>query len=29
MSDKLGHLTFGRKHDQVFLGRDLGRKGLQ
>ncbi|HOB35241.1 MAG: ATP-dependent metallopeptidase FtsH/Yme1/Tma family protein [Firmicutes bacterium] len=26
MSDKLGHLTFGRKHDQVFLGRDLGRE---
>lgn len=26
MSDKLGPLTFGRKHDQVFLGRDLGRE---
>ena len=25
MSDRLGPLTFGRKHDQVFLGRDLGR----
>lgn len=26
MSDRLGPLTFGRKHDQVFLGRDLGRE---
>jgi cell division protease FtsH len=24
MSEKLGHLTFGRKHHQVFLGRELG-----
>ena len=24
MSDKLGHVTFGRKHHQVFLGRDIG-----
>ena len=24
MSKDLGHLTFGRKHHQVFLGRDLG-----
>ena len=23
MSEKLGHLTFGRRHSQVFLGRDL------
>ncbi len=23
MSDKLGHLTFGKRHDQVFLGRDI------
>jgi len=23
MSDKLGHLTFGRRHHQVFLGRDI------
>lgn len=23
MSDKLGPLTFGQKHDSVFLGRDL------
>ena len=26
MSDTLGHLTFGRKHHQVFLGRDLGEE---
>lgn len=26
MSDKLGPLTFGRKHEQIFLGRDLGRE---
>jgi len=26
MSDKLGPITFGRKQDQVFLGRDLGRE---
>lgn len=26
MSDKLGPLTFGRKQEQVFLGRDLGRE---
>ena len=25
MSDKLGPITLGKKHDQVFLGRDLGR----
>jgi cell division protease FtsH len=25
MSDALGPITLGRKHDQVFLGRDLGR----
>lgn len=24
MSDKLGPLTFGKKHENVFLGRDLG-----
>jgi cell division protease FtsH len=23
MSDKLGHLTFGRREEQVFLGRDI------
>lgn len=23
MSDKLGHLTFGKRHHQVFLGRDI------
>jgi cell division protease FtsH len=23
MSEKLGHLTFGRRHSQVFLGRDI------
>ncbi|MFH1782767.1 MAG: ATP-dependent zinc metalloprotease FtsH [Candidatus Omnitrophota bacterium] len=26
MSDKLGHLTFGRRDHQVFLGRDLGEE---
>ncbi|QSQ08460.1 ATP-dependent zinc metalloprotease FtsH [Koleobacter methoxysyntrophicus] len=25
MSEKLGSLTFGNKHDEVFLGRDLAR----
>lgn len=25
MSEKLGPITFGRRQDQVFLGRDLGR----
>ncbi|NQT06245.1 MAG: ATP-dependent metallopeptidase FtsH/Yme1/Tma family protein [Candidatus Omnitrophica bacterium] len=24
MSQKLGHLTFGRPHENIFLGRDLG-----
>jgi len=23
MSEKLGHLTFGRRHQQIFLGRDI------
>ncbi|MCK5450450.1 MAG: ATP-dependent zinc metalloprotease FtsH [Candidatus Omnitrophica bacterium] len=23
MSERLGHLTFGRRHEQIFLGRDL------
>ncbi|MBU1084591.1 MAG: ATP-dependent zinc metalloprotease FtsH [Candidatus Omnitrophota bacterium] len=23
MSERLGHLTFGRRHDQIFLGRDI------
>ena len=26
MSEKLGHLTFGRSHENVFLGRDLGEE---
>jgi len=26
MSEKLGHLTFGRPHEQIFLGRDLGEE---
>ena len=26
MSDKLGHLTFGKRHDQVFLGRDISEE---
>jgi len=26
MSDELGHLTYGRKHHQVFLGRDIGEE---
>jgi len=26
MSEKLGHLTFGRRDHQVFLGRDLGEE---
>ncbi len=25
MSDELGPITFGRKHEQIFLGRDLAR----
>ena len=25
MSDELGPITFGRKHNQIFLGRDLAR----
>ncbi len=25
MSDALGPITFGKRHDQVFLGRDIGR----
>ena len=23
MSERLGHLTFGKRHDQIFLGRDI------
>jgi cell division protease FtsH len=23
MSEKMGHLTFGRPHEQIFLGRDI------
>src|SRR3990167_8059920 len=23
MSEKLGHLTFGHRHEQIFLGRDI------
>jgi cell division protease FtsH len=23
MSDRLGHLTFGKRHEQIFLGRDI------
>jgi cell division protease FtsH len=23
MSDKLGHLTYGKRHEQIFLGRDI------
>jgi cell division protease FtsH len=23
MSDRMGHITFGRKHHEVFLGRDI------
>ncbi|NQU74242.1 MAG: ATP-dependent zinc metalloprotease FtsH [Candidatus Omnitrophica bacterium] len=26
MSEKLGHLTFGRRQEQVFLGRDIGEE---
>jgi len=26
MSEKLGHLTFGKRHDQVFLGRDISEE---
>ncbi|MFH1868222.1 MAG: ATP-dependent zinc metalloprotease FtsH [Candidatus Omnitrophota bacterium] len=26
MSKNLGHLTFGRKHRQIFLGRDIGEE---
>jgi cell division protease FtsH len=26
MSEKLGHITFGRKHHQVFLGRDIAEE---
>lgn len=26
MSEKLGHLTFGKPHEQVFLGRDLAEE---
>ena len=26
MSEKLGHLTFGKRHEMVFLGRDLGEE---
>jgi len=26
MSDKLGHLTFGRRHNQIFLGRDISEE---
>ncbi|MCY0880363.1 MAG: cell division protein FtsH, partial [Firmicutes bacterium] len=26
MSEKLGPMTFGQKHEQVFLGRDLSRE---
>ncbi len=26
MSEKLGHLTFGRRHDQIFLGRDIAEE---
>lgn len=26
MSDSLGHLTYGKKHEHVFLGRDLGEE---
>ena len=26
MSDKLGHITFGRKHHEVFLGRDIAEE---
>ncbi|MDD5633887.1 MAG: ATP-dependent zinc metalloprotease FtsH [Candidatus Omnitrophica bacterium] len=26
MSERLGHITFGRRHDQVFLGRDIAEE---
>ena len=26
MSDRLGHLTFGKRHDQIFLGRDIAEE---
>jgi cell division protease FtsH len=26
MSEKLGHLTFGRPHEQIFLGRDIAEE---
>lgn len=26
MSEKLGHLTFGKRHDQIFLGRDISEE---
>ncbi len=26
MSEKLGHLTFGKPHEHIFLGRDLGEE---
>ncbi|MDP2910998.1 MAG: ATP-dependent zinc metalloprotease FtsH [Candidatus Omnitrophota bacterium] len=26
MSEKLGHLTFGRREEQIFLGRDIGEE---
>lgn len=26
MSESLGHLTFGKKHRQIFLGRDIGEE---
>ncbi len=26
MSERLGHLTFGRRHSQVFLGRDIAEE---
>lgn len=26
MSERLGHLTFGKRHDQIFLGRDISEE---
>jgi cell division protease FtsH len=26
MSERLGHLTFGRRHEQIFLGRDISEE---
>ena len=26
MSEKLGHLTFGRREEQIFLGRDIAEE---